>query len=201
MEIVPFTFNFIGRSGCGKGTQSGLLKDLLEKKSGQGSVFYVYTGEHLRALTTHQEFLAARLLDTKILKAGGKAPDSLAIWASTKELIHGVTETNHVLIDGSPRTALEAQSLDEFLDFLDRRKIFHIWLDVSYQWAYDRMLNRGRYDDTPENIKNRLAYYEKYVAPAVEFYKNDKAHGLLHINGEQTIERVHNDIVKAAGLL
>ncbi len=201
MSVIPYNLVFIGRSGCGKGTQADLLKKLLESKSGAGSVLYVYTGAHLRELANnHPEFLTARLLDEKILKAGEKAPDSLAIWASTQELIHGVSEHNHVIIDGSPRTALEAQALDEMFSFFDRKNIFHIWLNVSQEWVYDRMMARGRSDDNPENIRRRLAYYEKYVVPAVEFYKKDSQHQFVEINGEQTIESVHKDIVKAIGL-
>lgn len=198
--IKPYSFTFISRSGAGKGTQCELLRKLLEKQSGKDNVFYIYTGDHLRALTKHTEFLTARLLDKKIMKAGEKAPDSLAIWASTKELIHGVTETNHLVIDGSPRTALEAQALDEMFDFLDRKKVFHIWLNVSYKCAYDRLLKRGRSDDKPESVKRRLAYYEKYVAPAVEFYQKDKKHKFLEIDGEQSVEKVYEDIIKAVDL-
>ena len=200
LKTTPYNFVFIGRSGCGKGTQAELLKKLLEEKSGVDSVFYIYTGEHLRGLVKHSEFLAARLLDEKILKAGEKAPDSLAIWASTKELIHGGTLTNHVIIDGSPRTALEAQALDEMFDFFDRDRVFYIWLNASAKWVRDRMVARGRADDNPENIKRRLAYYEKHVVSAIEFYKKDKRHKFLKINGEQNVEKVHEDIVKAVGL-
>ena len=201
VKTTPYNFVFIGRSGCGKGTQAALLKKLLEEKSGVDSVFYIYTGEHLRELVKHSEFLAARLLDEKILKAGEKAPDSLAIWASTKELIHGVTLTNHVIIDGSPRTALEAQALDEMFDFFDRDRVFHIWLNASAEWVHDRMIARGRADDNLENIKRRLAYYEKHVVPAIEFYKTDRLHKFVEINGEQSVEKVHEDLVKAVGLL
>ncbi len=43
---------------------------LLEEKSGAGSVLYIYTGNHLRELKNHVEFLTARLLDEKILTSG-----------------------------------------------------------------------------------------------------------------------------------
>ena len=199
-KTTPYNFVFIGRSGCGKGTQATLLKKLLEEKSGSENVFYIYTGEHLRELVKHSEFLAARFLDEKILKAGEKAPDALAIWASTKELIHGVTLTNHLIIDGSPRTALEAQALDEMFDFFDRDNVFHVWLNAGAEWVRDRMIARGRADDNLENIKHRLTYYEKSVVPAIEFYKADRQHKFVEINGEQSVEKVHEDIIKAVGL-
>ena len=200
MSNEPYSVVFIGRSGCGKGTQAELLKKLLEEKSGPQSVLYVYTGAHLRELTAHPEFLAARLLDEKILKPGEKAPDSLAIWACTTELIHGATETNHIIVDGSPRTALEAQALDEMFDFLDRKNVFHVWLNTSAEWVRDRMTARGRSDDNFKNIERRLAYYEKFVAPAIEFYKKDTKHKFSEINGEQSIDKVHQDIVRVVGL-
>lgn len=200
MKGQPHNFTFIGRSGCGKGTQAELLKKLLEEKNGADSALYIYTGERLRNLVSHPEFLTARLLDQKILKAGEKAPDSLAIWAYTEEFIHGVTENNHLIIDGSPRTALEAEALDEMFDFYGRENVFHIWLNVSEAWANARMKERGRADDSPESIKHRFAYYEREVVPTIEFYKKDKKHKLIEINGEQSVEKVHEDIVKAIGL-
>lgn len=200
MKNQPYNFTFIGRSGCGKGTQAVLLRKLFEAQSGAGSVLYKNTGTYLRELTKHTEFLAARFLEEKILKPGEKAPDFLSLWALSNELIHGVTEDNHIIIDGSPRTTLEAEILDEMFDFFDRASVFHIWLNASAEWVRDRMTARGRSDDNSKNIERRLAYYEKYVVPAIEFYKQDKQHKFIEINGEQAIEKVHEDIVKAAGL-
>src|SRR3989344_3712207 len=135
MNSNPYSFVFIGRSGCGKGTQADLLKKYLESKFGADSVFYVYTGAHLRELTSHPEFFTAKMLHDKVLGPGEKAPDGLAIWACVQELIHGAKENNHVIVDGSPITAIEAAVLDEMFDFLNRKKIFHIWLSVSAEWA------------------------------------------------------------------
>lgn len=200
MSNEPYSFTFIGRSGCGKGTQAELLKKLLEKRSGPNSVFYISTGAQLRGLLDHPELFTARLLQNKILGPGEKSPDALAIWAFTKELVHGATEYNHIIADGTPRTAIEAEVWDEMLDFLDRKNTFHIWLNASAEWVSDRMIARERSDDNPENIKRRMAYYEKRVVPAIEFYKKDQQHKLLEINGEQEIEKVHQDIIKAIGL-
>jgi len=191
---------FIGRSGCGKGTQAKLLQKKLEEKYGAGSVFYIYTGEHLRELTKHPELLTGCLVDVDVMKAGAKAPDFLAIWCWAKEFIHGMRKDNHVILDGSPRTKFEAATIDEALMFYKRQPAFVIWLDVSSKWAYDHMLGRGRTDDTPDKIQNRLSYYETYVTGAVEYYQQESKSKLLKINGEQTIEKVHEDIVKEVGL-
>src|SRR3990167_2519765 len=127
----PYNFTFIGRSGCGKGAQSELLKKLLEGKNGPGSALYIYTGARLRELAGHSEFFTARLLNEKSLKSGELTPNSLAIWAYTTEFIHGVTENNHIIVDGSPRAALEAQTLEKMFDFYGRENVFHVWLNVS----------------------------------------------------------------------
>src|SRR3989344_5020488 len=161
MNSNPYSFVFIGRSGCGKGTQADLLKKYLESKFGADSVFYVYTGAHLRELTSHPEFFTAKMLHDKVLGPGEKAPDGLAIWACVQELIHGAKENNHVIVDGSPRTAIEAAVLYEMVDFLNQKK---------------------------------------HVLRAIEFYKKDASHRFLEINGEQSIEQVHRDIVKALAI-
>lgn len=200
IENKLYNFVFIGRSGCGKGTQAKLLQKKLEEKYGAGSVFYIYTGEHLRELAKHPELLTGCLVDVDIMKAGAKAPDFLAIWCWAKEFIHGMRKDNHVILDGSPRTKFEAEIIDESFLFYKRSRVFPIWLDVNDQCAFDRMEKRGRADDTLDKIKNRLAYYEIYVTRAIEYYQNESKNKLIRIDGGQTIEKVHEDIVRAVGL-
>lgn len=195
----PINVIFSGRSGSGKGTQADLLRNRLSGVYGQ-EVFYINTGTFLRDLTSHEELLTGRLIDEKVMKAGVKAPDALAIWAWTNELIHGINEVNNFILDGSPRTVPEARALDEMFHFYGRTNVFPIFLDVSDEWAYDRMIARGRADDIPENIKNRLAYYPVFVEPIIDYYGNESKNELIRINGEQSIEKVHQDIIKALKL-
>ena len=69
-------------------------------------------------------------------------------------------------------------------------------LDVSAEWAAERLKARGRFDDTDERIKNRMEYFEKYVRPAIAHYEKENKNKLIAINGEQTIEEVHQEIIK-----
>ena len=64
-------------------------------------------------------------------------------------------------------------------------------------WSYTRMMERRRADDTPEKIQNRLNWYEKDVLPSIEYFKNKMGYNFIEINGEQMIENVHKDIIKA----
>jgi adenylate kinase len=51
-----------------------------------------------------------------------------------------------------------------------------------------------RTDDTPEAINKRLDLFDEEVMPVVEFYEKQ---GLLtRVNGEQSIEEVHKEVLK-----
>jgi len=192
---------FIGRSGSGKGTQAELLWKYLEERDGWKSVFYVYTGEKLRELVQKKELLTARLVDERVMKAGDKAPDFLAVWAWGDKFVEGMDKKRHIILDGSPRTVMEAKLLDEALRFYDRDEIFPIFLDVSAEEVTRRMKARARADDTDEQIKNRLAYYEKHVIPAVKYYQKESSNKLIHIDGNsQDRGLIHKNILKVLGL-
>lgn len=197
----PLIFIFFGRSGSGKGTQAELLKKYLEEKYGTNSVLYVYTGAKLRELVGQKELLTARLVDEKVMKAGAKAPDFLAVWAWGERLVKEMDEKKHLIVDGSPRTIMEAKILDESFLFYGRKKIFPLFIDVSREEVARRMKKRGRADDTDEQIKSRLAYYEEYVLPAVEYYEKESKNKLIWIDGNPLDrELIHQNILKAVGL-
>ena len=52
-----------------------------------------------------------------------------------------------------------------------------------------------RIDDTVEGVKERLRWYKTDVVPVINCYK--KQGRLIKINGEQSIEKVFKDILKA----
>ena len=52
MELL--TLIFIGRSGCGKGTQAELLQEYIKKLDQQRLIFYIETGERFRQFIKEQ---------------------------------------------------------------------------------------------------------------------------------------------------
>jgi adenylate kinase len=134
-----------------------------------------------------------------------------------------------LIIDGMTRILPEAEMLDEGLEWFEWDKdVYVLSIDISETEATSRLLNRRacadckkiipyvgefkelktcdvcggklviRADDSPEGVKGRMAEYEKYVVPVIEYY--EKAERLIRINGEQSIEDVHKDIIEAIGL-
>lgn len=178
----------LGRPGSGKGTQA----DLLEKKFGFA---HMSTGDLLRKRTKKKDFVGKKLL--KIMEEGGLVPTPLVfqLWMPFLEAFQKKNTKRGILFDGSPRKLYEARMLDEVLDFYEwkgRVKVLNV--EISAKEAMIRLLKRGRHDDNRKNIEVRLRWYRDEVVPALKYFKQE---GLrIDINGEQSIEDVHKEILK-----
>ena len=190
----PRVFLLIGRSGCGKGTQAKLLIKYL-KDNNFAETLYVYTGERLRNFAEKEENFAARLAKSK-MKDGDLLPSFLAVWLWSGALIEGIDENNIVIMDGSPRTLLEALMTDDAMEFYGRSNVVPIFLETSEEWSTQRLLGRGRSDDSLKSIKKRMAYFEKSVAPIIDYYEKESKYKLIKVNGEQSVEDVHREILE-----
>ncbi|HIP21722.1 MAG TPA: hypothetical protein EYG72_02105 [Candidatus Pacebacteria bacterium] len=60
------------------------------------------------------------------------------------------------MIDGSPRKLEEAKILHEALKFYEIKNAVVIYVKISRDVAEERMISRGRKDDTKSKIKGRL---------------------------------------------
>jgi adenylate kinase len=189
------TFVLMAPSGAGKGTQAKLLFNYL-KSSGdeQLPVLYVETGPRFREFIKLPGYCSS--LSRKINEIGGRQPDFLAIWNWTEIIKNELKENMHMIIDGAPRSLLEAQALQTAFQFYNRGKVHIIYLDVSSEWAEKHLLSRKRFDDLDiEHIRNKINWFEKEVRPAVDFFRNSSDFNFLMINGEQEIQKIHQDII------
>lgn len=191
------TFILIGRSGCGKGTQAKLLLDLLKSKDSSREIFYMETGARFREFI-ERESLSGKL-SKAINKAGGLQPEFLAVWVWANMFIENLKGDEHMVIDGTPRKLREAAVLDSALDFYKREKPTVLYLNVSRKWSETRLLERHRADDLPEDVKKRLDWFETDVVPTINYYRDNPKYNFLDINSEQTIEKVHEEIVSKIG--
>ena len=80
--------------------------------------------------------------------------------------------------------------------FYDRKETNVIFINVSRGWSRQRLSERGRTDDKIlGDIERRLNWYEKEVVPTIEYFKTDPNYKFYEINGEQSIEEVHREII------
>jgi adenylate kinase len=121
----------------------------------------------------------------------------LPIWIWTDILVKKFTGNEDLVLDGLCRRLEESIALDSAFNFYKIEKPNIILMNVSKDWSYSRMMERKRADDTPEKIQNRLDWYEKDVVPSIEYFRGNPKYNFIEINGEQTIEKVHEDIIKA----
>ena len=180
-------------SGCGKGTQAKLLGEYLKKIDPEREVFFLETGAEFRRFIQGEGY--TQRLSKKIYDEGGSQPEFLSVYMWSHLIAENFKEDEHLIVDGTPRRFHEAGALDSIFNFYNREKPYLIFLNIGEKWAVKRLLGRGRIDDNHDDIKARLDWYETDVVPAINFYRNNLKYNFLEINGEQTIEKVHQDIL------
>lgn len=168
----------LGVAGSGKSTQSKLLaaRDGLE---------WLSMGELLRAVITderREHMLAGKVLDEHevitILDAELKNRDTNA----------------EIILDGFPRGLTQA----DWLIKESAAERFHVKAVVHLQAHKDavkeRLLARGRQDDTEDAIKERFHEYEHTIKPIIQTM-SDSGIPIVEVNAEQTPEAVMQDII------
>lgn len=147
----------LGRQGSGKGTQAARIAETY-------GVVHISTGDMLRAAVADHTELGEEA--DEIMKAGGLVPDDVMNGIVEGRLAKADVMAGGFLLDGFPRTPGQADALVEIVG--DQLRLA-ISLDVSIDVATQRMLERGRDDDTPESIRRRLQLYEAETAPLLEW--------------------------------
>lgn len=169
----------MGVAGAGKSMQGKLLAD-------EHGYAWISTGEILRVLITgkrRQQMLEGKLLTDQ---------EVIDVMDKVLELVN--TDEEFVL-DGFPRTVNQADWL------LGRAKqggfdvsaIIH--LAASEEVVRDRLMARGRQDDTEQAIAERFKEYRAETLPILEHFRQEKI-PVYDIDASQTPREVHDHIVK-----
>ncbi|MFA5013595.1 MAG: nucleoside monophosphate kinase [Candidatus Paceibacterota bacterium] len=196
MTKKPLIVTFLGKSGSGKGTQVKLLRDKFD-------LDYIGTGELLRERKKTSDFTGTKIAE--VIDSGGISPTCVVffLWMAKLEEFKKKTDFNGIVFDGSPRRIKEAYMLDEALEWYEwNNSVKVILIDISDEEVEKRMLLRAneagaekRPEDSVEGIRKRLEWFKEEVGPVINYYEEKGK--LIKINGEQTIEKVFEDILKA----
>ncbi len=157
---MPLVLVILGRQGSGKGTQAALLAE-------RYGVVHVSTGDMLRAAVAAGTELGLRA--KAVMDAGDLVGDDIMIGIVDERLADDDIEAHGVLLDGFPRTTAQADALAEILGGTGPDMAIN--LDVPIDEVTDRMLARGRDDDTEEAISRRLELYEAETAPLLAWFE------------------------------
>jgi adenylate kinase len=171
--------------------------EYLERKDPETPIFYLQTGQYFREFIK-QDNLAARIAKGEVDR-GERAPDFLAMHLWSDVFVRNLTGKEHLIIDGSPRSKNEARNLDIALKFFQRESPAVVYIKVHREWSFNHLMERaakeGRHDDNAEGINRRLDWFDRDVKPAIELYRRDRDYDFAEINGEQSVEEVHKEII------
>ncbi|QQG45042.1 MAG: nucleoside monophosphate kinase [Candidatus Sungiibacteriota bacterium] len=176
----------LGRSGSGKGTQAKFIVQRLKKYG----VRHLETGELLRSIVKTDN-LTTQII-RQVMKTGGLVPGWVAAFAWLRELIVYGHANKHLVFDGAPRRIWEAELLDEVMRWHGRSMPYCLYIDVGAREATRRLLARGRSDDTPSAVRNRMKFFQDHVLTVLKYYKRQGR--LIHINGEQSVKAIWREI-------
>lgn len=184
-EMTPVRIVFVGPPGSGKGTQGALI-------ASEFHISHLSTGEMLRErrdqLNDNCEF--ASYTEGSIL-----APDALMMDMVADRLSKPDCQSGW-LMDGFPRTLVQAQLFDDYLKHHGDQITRVIELVADAGEIAKRLVERSklenRVDDTPENIAKRLKVYGTRTKPVLSYYRD---HDLVtRIDAMQDVDSVFSDI-------
>lgn len=192
------TVIFIGPQGSGKGTQIEKLKALLESRD-RRRVVDIQTGRRFRALAATQETFAEDKI-ALTMSAGVLQPDFMVTILWGRAMLDQLDDKSHLLIDGFPRTVGQIPDLEDAFKFFERGAIDVVNLETPEAVVRERMQSRARADDTAASIEERLRWYCEDTLPVIAYYQNRPNTAVHTINGTDTIDGVHVQIIAALKL-
>ena len=169
----------IGGPGSGKSTYSELLKKEL-------GIAHIYTGDMMRTLSKKNTPDGKKVRE--LLSKGEFAPTPIVIDA-VKERMKQPDAMKGYVFDGFPRNTEQAEAMEDKGIEYDHV----INLVVSEEEVIKRLTSRGRADDKPEIIKNRIKVYHRETAPLLTYYKDE----IINIKADGgTPESITKEIIK-----
>lgn len=171
----------MGIQGSGKSTQGNLLSEKLE-------IPYLSTGHIFRELAKEKTKVGRYIKET--MNAGYLLPDKKTLEIVEDYLKRPEYQKGYIL-DGFPRTPVQAEAFKEKID-----KVFY--LKVSDREALWRLAYRNdgesREDETVKAVRKRIELFHKLTESVLDFYQ--KKNILEEIDGEKTIEEIHQEIMR-----
>jgi adenylate kinase len=216
MELV-MRIILLGSPGSGKGTQAQFITEKF-------AIPQISTGDMLRAAVREGTPLGVEA--KKVMDAGGLVSDDI-ILGLIKERIAQADCANGYLLDGFPRTIIQAEGLDEMGVSIDtvieiqvedeeivkrmagRRvhlqsgRTYHIEFNPPKVEGLDDVTGESliqRDDDKEETVRKRLSVYHEQTKPLVGYYSApDQRVKFSSIAGVGSVEEITQKVFAVLG--
>lgn len=200
----------LGPPGAGKGTQAKMLADHF-------SFVHISTGDILREAVRAGTELGQKV--RQVMEAGRLVPDELMSEVAEQKL---ESEKRNILLDGYPRTLMQADHLDritrnsgvdavniqlgeeEIVKRLSGRrscvkcgKIYNVYFSPPDREGICSVCGSElvqRKDDREEVVRERLRVYREQTEPVIEFYQSKGRY--TAVDGSKEVEAVFQDLTK-----
>jgi adenylate kinase len=169
---------FFGPAGAGKSVQGNMLADKLGWK-------WLSTGEMFRQSNDPEV--------QQILRTGALVSDEKT-YAVVEEAFGNAAEFKRLIVDGFPRTMAQAEWLTNPEHTNGRTIAIVLVLEVPDEEILERLQHRGREQDTPEIIQERLELYRRETDPILGYFE-DKGVVVARIDGTGSVEEIHSRIM------
>jgi len=170
---------FFGPAGSGKSVQGQML-------AARQGWRWLSAGQLLR--DTHDIELLSEMHTGKLI-----VPEKVN--AIMDAALKRAATISQIILDGFPRTLPQAQWLIENQSSYGRPIGLVIVLEVPRSELLQRLEVRGRTDNTPEVIDERLNIYRHEMYPMLSYF-TERNINIVHVDGTGTVGQVHDRIME-----
>lgn len=175
----------VGPPGAGKGTQAVRLAERLD-------VPHISTGDLFRANLAERTSLGVEA--ERYIDAGDLVPDEVTV-AMVHERLKDGDAAKGFILDGFPRNLSQAHSLGEILVERGEALDAVVELQIAEDVLVERLLSRGRTDDTEDVIRRRRRVYRDKTAPLLSHYADQ----LVTVDAVGSVEQITDRVSEALG--
>lgn len=163
----------LGPTGAGKSVQA---KRLCINHDG---LHWVSVGQLLRDLHSPE-------VETKL--ESGHLMDMNFVNTILDQKISEISDDEEIVMDGFPRMIEQAEWLEEALEKQHRKVTKAIYISLPESEIKNRLLARGRSDDTEASIEAKLIEFDKFTMPVIGYFREKGI--LVEVDGMGTKDEV-----------
>lgn len=168
----------MGVAGAGKSMQGRLFAD-------EHGYAWISTGELFRVLVTGER--RQQMLEGKLLSDG-------EVIAMVQKSLNLINPDQEFLLDGFPRTLVQANWLLQEIKS-GRMKMTAVFnLVATEDIVKQRLIKRGRQDDTDQSIELRFTEYKTLTLPIIDYFRNAGL-PVYDVNADLDPAAVHGEIM------